>query len=268
MRSELPTLRRPGGDASAVLAEADGTLGELRQSENAYRVQYQDALDVVQRHDDRAAEAMRAGDEGKARAALEDRRDALERADAARRRLETLRQQIAPLDEALRTARARLQTLKVPVVPPAVTPVVAPSPTAPVAETGTVPASASPNVGAGSWHRAGAALPPNPYLNAPGTVWATASPPLPAPSASPSVDRAADAIASAGDRIAEMEARIEANEASLLLDAADQDRRLKGAIDDNYRRLEVERLRSTDEPEQDTALQRLRERMRGGPSRD
>jgi phage shock protein A len=262
IRSEASALRGArGNELQAALAEGEAALAELRRIERTDNAAYQDALDQMQAAEDAAAAAVRAGDDGLAREHLARREDLRRRAEQARSRVETVRGQIAPLERSLDELRARIALE-------------------------TAPAAASPRGTAvpGSGHAPPAppgSGPANPYdarsstlAPAPRAAPTTSPAPAPWPAADsgfggaavgvPALDRADAAFS----RIGEMADRIDAIEAEAsLLDplAAGAD---DAALRRELRAIEVARLRSAGDSEEDAALRRLRDRMRDAPRED
>lgn len=74
-----------------------------------------------------------------------------------------------------------------------------------------------------------------------------------------------DAMLDHFDRVA---AKVDIAEADGLLHPADEERLETRNLDTEFRKLEVQRLRSTGDADQDSALDRLRQRMGGRPHED
>lgn len=246
IRSEVSHLtgRRPQReDAHAAVREARASLAELYTRERREHRAYQDLLDHVQSLEDRAVAAMRRDDEAAARAAIDEKHQADDRAEAARRALDRTRRELGDLRAALTALEFKLQAG-------------ADRRAAERRSTG-----ATPGVTPGGPYAdpAWGAPPARSTDTGRGARLARARDAV-ADFAAPALERF-DAIAS---RLDDIEAGVQAD---VMLDSEGRtpDDPLHDGVDARFRELELERMRgrATDDPDDDDPLSRLRRRMGG-----
>lgn len=111
VRSEVNDLRgrsKNQTDVKATLEEAKRALSEVRANERSLNRRYQDVLDEVQRYEDKAVSALRAGNERLAKELLERKQDAERRAAVLRRDLDEQREYLEDLRRSLEALQIRL----------------------------------------------------------------------------------------------------------------------------------------------------------------